>query len=314
MEVPGTKETTEDQLMGDAKIQYSTATGDGNYEVHPKRQDVPRDTEMAGTEEPNAVFQSSKPMPPKEMATMEGGAVKSDPRILEDGQSATYNQYNDNGMVVGDAGTHQNAQEWAKVKEESDMTPSGDRLVGLAELNAIVAARTERAVKLASTMSSKGLIKTEAQLREQISKLASMDDDTFGKYAEFVSDIVKTAEEDKKDGHKPQWLIDAQMAAEKKEEAKKDKDGDESQDDKSMEREARSIRRAGLVSDDSTRETGLRRPIVTANVDTGLKSTISSKLASMKWTDAVTASEKQANLDTFFKGGSLSDIENRILG
>lgn len=312
-EVPSPSGTVEDSAKGDAKIQYQNALGSVNpSEIQLKKQKLPTDKPSAG--EANELYMSNAPTSPSGWMTSEKDSSKdvNNKRVLKDEglavqKSTPASPYDQ--MEMG-AGSHQKALDWEAEKAKSDMTPSGDRLVGLAEL---VQARTSRAMKLAQKMATAGLIKTEAQLTEQVVKLASMDDEVFKQVATFFESSSLT----KRAGEVPEQLKpyvgdpDDKKAPFDKDEDKDDEDED---DDKpaflKKEEASRSIRRASRIDDveednsrglHSTASRGLKSALNLGGLDTQTAkgSPIFNKLASLKnaWTTPEQDADKLAEID-----------------
>jgi hypothetical protein len=313
-EVPSPSGTTEDQLKGDAKIQYAPALGEtGTDAIQERRQKIPTDKPVAGTDEPNELYFSNKSVPGDEKLTSEKDSSKdvNNKRILKDEQPAVFV----NHEIVPGAGTHQKAKDWETAKSESDVTPGGERLKGLAEL---IQYRTDRAMKLAAKMADAGQIKTQAQLQEQVVRLASLDDDVFAKVAEVFNGTVQLskkaempenfkAHEGDPDDKKPPFA--------KKEDESEEDDKEEDEDEKpaffDKKEAARALRRKASPEEDSygtsirTASRGVNKPLLMGgNVPTAQGSEIAGKLTKLAWSDAVTKAEEQANLDTFFKGNT----------
>jgi len=322
-EVPTSSGTTEDNLKGDAKIQYSTSNAEDGLDVIKDRRDpVKHDKSMAGTDEPNAIYMSNNPGKDRYEPTMESDSSKdvNNKRVLKDEGTAVQKSTPSSpteGMEMGE-GSHTKTKDWEKAKSESDTTPSGDRLVGLAQMNEIIKIRTDRAVKLAGKMADLGLIKTEAQLGEKIAELASMDDSQFTVVASFLSsnltkETVRT---------RP-----SRVAAEMPVEHDEDEDEDDEKDDEKMEKkEAGLVRRASARSyeDEDEEETSVRRastktrraergglktPLMSgtesiinhrASTITRGGSDIADALSKVAWTDPKVEARKKADLDEYF--------------
>ena len=310
-EVPSPSGTSEDSLKGDAKIQYQNALGDTNMsEIQLKKQKIPTDKASAG--EANELYMSNAPTSPDGWMTSEKDSSKdvNNKRVLKDEgvavQKSTPASPNEQ-MEMG-AGSHQKTLDWESEKSKSDMTPGGDRLKGLAEL---VQARTSRAMKLAQKMATAGLIKTEAQLTEQVVKLASMDDEVFKQVATFFesSNLTKRA------GEVPeQFKAHEGDPDDKKAPFEKDEDKEDEEDDKpaflKKEEASRSIRRASRnddVEEDNSRELrstasrGLKSALNLGGLDTPSSkgSPIFNKLASLNnaWTTPEQDADKLAEID-----------------
>jgi hypothetical protein len=306
-EVPSPSGTTEDNLKGDAKIQYSTATGESGLDVIlDKREKLPTDKQVAGNDEPNEVYFSSAPTSDHITTETDSSKDVNNKRVLKDEgtavQKAEPASPNDN-MEMG-AGSHQKEKDWEKAKAESDVTPTGDRLVGLAE---IVKSRTDRAMKLASKMAARGLIKTEAQLHEQVVKFATMDDEVFEKVAEFFEST----------GIKKKAEFPEDFKKEEKAEDSDDEDDDsdmEEEDEEPVKHEARSIRRKASPSEDNFGDSVRRasRGVTQAlnlggEVRTASGSPVANKLKALEWSDAKVEASKLGKLDKFFDGSN-SDL------
>jgi hypothetical protein len=325
-EVPSPSGTTEDNLKGDAKIQYSTSTGEDGLDVIKDRRDpVKKDKQMAGNDEPNALYMSNSTTKDRYMPTSESDSSKdfNNKRVLKDMGTAVQNPMPsspEDQMMMGD-GSHQKEKSWDKAKSESDTTPSGDRLVGLAQMNEIIKTRTDRAVKLAGKMAELGIIKTEAQLGEKIAELAAMDDSAFKVVASFLSTTSAPARSTRTRtaGEMPPWLEKG------KEDEDEDMDDDKEDDDKEekMDKEASAVRRSSRNDDEdgevrraskSTRRAergGLKTPLMSgtdaiisqrASTISRNGSPLSDSLSKLAWTDPLVEARKKADLDELFEG------------
>ena len=263
-EVPTAEGTTEDTLKGDTKVQYSSNSGEkGLMYVTPKHEVPSKDEQVAGSVEPNAIYQSNSGGKNLYAPTKEEDSAKevTNKRVLGDNESAVQKSVpsSPNDAMEKGEGSHSKALEWASEKEKADMTPHGDRLVGLAS---IIKERTTRASKLVSRMYSAGMIKTESQFAEEIAKYAAYDDNEFKIAESIMSNIggnVKTSSK--------------HVAAE---ENMHDHDDDKDEDEKyeeDMKKEARMQRRASArVSDHdgevrsikniAAQNQGLRHPLL----------------------------------------------------
>lgn len=315
-EVPSPSGTTEDNLKGDAKIQYSTATGDTSLdEIHDRRQKIPKDKQVAGNEEPNAVYQSNSPTKDRYEPTSETDSSKEvgNKRVLPDMGTAVQKAEpaSPPDEMESGAGSHQKAKDWERAKNESDTTPSGDRLVGLAEL---VEVRTDRAVRLAGEMSKRGLITTEAQLREQIVTLASMNDEKFAAIQEVVSktSIPTTTRPSRKANFEDE---NASIPPARDEMPRDDEeDEDNGRDEEPQFREARSVRRVsdsgetGSIRRTASKESskGIRTALslTTNEIASSGRSVIANQLAGITWTDSISRAEEAANLNEMFTGNT----------
>lgn len=313
-EVPSPVGTTEDNLKGDAKVQYSTNNaGTSLDEIQTTRQKVKEDPRMAGNDEPNAVYYSNRPSTLEDRATTESDSSKdvNNKRVLKDEgvavQKSSPAAGNDQ-MEMG-SGSHQKEKSWDKAKSESDTTPHNDRMYGEASLNELIKVRTARASKLASHMANIGMISTESQLTEKIAELASLDDAGFNLVASFVPKTAPTAS-------RPRYAAEE----EEKEWDDHDEEDDKHDDEDDMEhKEAGLVRRASANSRTASETSkmlrksaskGLRTPLLSGleDVVTQRTSTISrsrdglvNKLASLGWDDPKTQARKQkANLDELF--------------
>ena len=303
-DVPNPAGTTEDQLKGDAKIQYSTATGEsGLGEIHERREKIPNDKMTAGADEPNEVYQANHPVGNHEVQTESDSAkdVNNKRSLKDEGvavQKAEPAPPSEN-MELG-AGSHQKAKDWEKAKSESDVTPSGDRLVGLADMKT----RIERAHKLAAEMTQRGLITSEAQLTEQVIKFASMDDNEFKTIAAFVESTAPKAKTTKKAEFEPF------EKKEDKEDEPKDEKEDEEHEDEPAVKEAAAIRRVAAHRNSDSRSIhkeglGIRTALqLSGNVEDSPNSRIASKLRGLEWTNTEAEMNKRASLDQRFSGGS----------
>jgi hypothetical protein len=190
-EVPSPSGTTEDNLKGDAKIQYQNTLGGTSLdEIQMKRQKVKEDPRIAGNDEPNAIYYSNAPSTLEDRATRDSDSSKgvNNKRVLKDEGQAVQSSTPGAGldqMEMG-AGSHQKEKAWEKAKSESDTTPHNDRMYGEASLKELIKLRTARASKLASHMANMGMISTESQITEKIAELASLDDDGFNLVASFI--------------------------------------------------------------------------------------------------------------------------------
>jgi hypothetical protein len=324
-EVPSPEGTTEDELHGDAKIQYQNALGGVSLdEIQMKRQKLPTDKQMAGNDEPNSLYMANRPVEEGDKMTMDTDSAKdvNNKRVLKDMGEAVQSSSPaspDKQMEMG-SGSHQKTKDWEKAKSESDKTPTGPRLVGLAEL---VKERTARAMKLAGKMSAAGLIRTEAQLTDQVIKLAEMDDEMFEKIAEFHESTI--ASMPKKAGEiPPQFKEHINSPAFKAHEGDPDdekppfEDDEEDDDEKESKTAARSIRRTANRSGDSTSvrraaevsntssrssRAGIVRALNVGNVDDYKGgSSIMNKVAQLGWTDAVSEVRDRVDLDEIYNG------------
>ena len=83
------------------------------------------------------------------------------------------------------------AQEWEKVKNESDTTPKGERVIhSIGSLDKEISKRVTRAMSLVTMMADKGLIETNAQFTEKIIKFASMNDEKFDVAQETIKETA----------------------------------------------------------------------------------------------------------------------------
>lgn len=305
-EVQKATSTVEDELHGKNKIQYSTNSGaDSPDKIYDNR------TNKEASVEGNADYSSPKPEdhykavgPEGESESLEGGE-----RTLKDEENAVFlaqpispDEYSEKGE-----GTHTKTLDWDTEKEKADMTPH-DRLTGLASIKEIIKERTVRAAKLAGKMVSLGLIRTEAQMAEEISTLAQLDDTEFATIASFVGGKLITAAKTEEDADE----IPEKEKSPVVEHDDKDEDDD---DEKDLHKEARSVRRAAS-SRQVPREAasmGLKKPLFleSAAQDTSRTSGIANKIAAAaRWTSPLTLAEEKASLlDSQYSGGHI-DMEN----
>ena len=308
-EVPSPDGTTEDNLKGDAKIQYSTTSGEEGLDViNDRRTPNKKDKSVAGTDEPNALYSSNNPAKDRYEPTTESDSSKdvNNKRVLKDMGEAVYNPSPTSPtdhMEMG-SGSHQKEKTWEKAKSESDTTPSGERLVGLAQMQKMV----DRAVTLAGQMSEQGLIKTEAQLKDKIIELAIMSDEVFEKVASFLStNATPETPRRKVAGELPPWLNKDKDEDDSEEVDEKD-DHDEEESDK---KEAGLVRRASQSN--TTRKTergGLKTPLLSgqesminhraSTISRNGGNSISEKLSGLAWSDPKVEARKKADLDEYF--------------
>jgi hypothetical protein len=162
-------------------------------------------------------------------------------------------------------------------------------------------------MKLASKMAARGLIKTEAQLHEQVVKFATMDDEVFEKVAEFFEST----------GIKKKAEFPEDFKKEEKAEDSDDEDDDsdmEEEDEEPVKHEARSIRRKASPSEDNFGDSVRRasRGVTQAlnlggEVRTASGSPVANKLKALEWSDAKVEASKLGKLDKFFDGSN-SDL------
>ncbi|CAK9251731.1 unnamed protein product [Sphagnum jensenii] len=337
-EVPSPSGTTEDNLKGDAKIQYSTTSGEEGLDViNDRRTPNKKDKQVAGNDEPNSLYSSNNPAKDRYEPTTESDSSKdvNNKRVLKDMGEAVQNSAPTSPtdhMEMG-SGSHQKEKSWEKAKSESDTTPTGDRLVGLAGLKEIIKTRTDRAVKLAGQMAGLGLIKTESQLGEKIAELASMDDDLFTSVASFLNNSItkdtSVRRPGKTAGELPPWL-------DKDKDGEPDVDENEEDDDseeESEKKEAGLVRRASKSNTRRAERGGLKTPLMSGTESlinqrastisrNGNGNSISDALKGLAWTDPkVEARKKLSDLDEIFDGsgytvpfGILADRRNTTVG
>ena len=197
-EVPTAEGTTEDNLKGDAKIQYQTAVPEDAAldEIVTKRQKVQRSVGGAG--EANEIYFGNDVESHYEVQhSSDSAKAVNNKRSLKDMGTAVQPDHpvSPRDEQEAGAGTHQKELQWESEKEKANQTPGGPRLKGLAEL---IKERTDRGFRLASMMHAKGMIKTEDDYRNRLVEFASMDDDKFGQIEDFVKS-TPDKEEDRKD-------------------------------------------------------------------------------------------------------------------
>ena len=326
-EVPKPSGTSESELHGDAKIQYSTNNGaDGTEVINDRRTPIKDTPQVAGTDEPNEIYFSNNPEKDRYKPTSESDSSKdkNNKRVLKDMgtavQTSSPSSSTDN-MEMG-AGSHQKEKTWEKAKSESDITPTGGRLVGLAEMNEIIKTRTDRAVKLAGQMAGLGLIKTESQLGEKIAELASMDDSQFNVVASFLStnlsqDSVRSTRPKKVAGEMPPWLDKGKKDDDDDSESSESDDEEHDKEDENDKHEASLVRRASQTAPNKTSRRaergGLKTPLMSgtdaiinhrasASAFSRERSHIAEALTKVAWTDPEVEARKKADLDTFFSG------------
>jgi len=184
-EVPSPEGTVDDQLSGDAKIQYSPNTADRALStIETKKQKLPSD-QSHGDEA--VMYAGNNPEAIREVQT-EKDSTKgaTNKRVLKDMGTAVQPDHPvspTEEMEMG-AGSHQKEKDWEKAKSESDTTPSGPRLVGLASETD----RAVRALKLARVAQAKGMIATDDQFDELVTRYASYDNAKFAMAVEVVNE------------------------------------------------------------------------------------------------------------------------------
>jgi len=181
-EMPKSTETVESPLKGDAPIAYSPATADRPIStIETKKQKLPTDATHADEAE---VYFGDTPESKREVQTEKDSAKNvTNKRTTKD--MGTYLQPDHpvppTEKETGD-GSHQKAKDWETAKAESDKTPTGDRLVGLAS-----------AIELARLAQAKGLVATEQQYDELVVRYASLDETRFTLQKEAI-EMVPTPE------------------------------------------------------------------------------------------------------------------------
>lgn len=280
-EVPKSEGTTEDTLKGDAKVQYQRSSGDAPQdEIFTKREKLPIDKEVAGTDEPKAIYQGNTSEALREPQTeVDSAKGVNNKRELKD-MGVAYQPsapHMVTEMSVGDE--EKKPKDWEKAKSESDTTPSGPRLKGL-EANEIIG-RTTRALKLVKAMHQKGMVNTEDQFEELVARYASFDDDKFESQKELVDNTPGVKHESKPEAKKSTPV--------------KHEEETEDEDDEKESTTASPIRRAGGTPVQKT--ASLTRPLVSFNDDSqSPRSALVSKIASMGWETPITKVQEQESL------------------
>lgn len=181
-EMPKSTETVESPLKGDAPIAYAPATADRPIStIETKKQKLPTDATHGDEAE---VYFGDTPESKREVQTEKDSAKGvTNKRTTKD--MGTYLQPDHpvapTEKETGD-GSHQKAKDWETAKAESDKTPTGDRLVGLAS-----------AIELARLAQAKGLVATEQQYDELVVRYASLNETRFTLQKEAI-EMVPTPE------------------------------------------------------------------------------------------------------------------------
>jgi ribosomal protein S20 len=179
-EVPSPEGTVEDTDHGDAKIQYQDALGGVNLgEIQTKKQKLPTDKNMSG--EAAEIYQGNNPEAQQTIQTEKDSSkdVNNKKTLSDMGTAVQPDHPVSPTEKESGAGSHQKEKTWEKAKSESDTTPTGPRLVGLAQ----------RVLKLARLAESKGVIKTAAQFDELLEKYAEFDDVKLATLEEVYAEL-----------------------------------------------------------------------------------------------------------------------------
>lgn len=285
-EVTKPEGTSEDELKGDAKIQYFRATGGTPpTELFEKREKVPEDKEVAGTEEANEIYFGDTPESKREVQTTSDSATGvTNKRVLKDMEVATKPSHPASVSEI-DKGDNNLPKEkdWESEKAKADTTPSGPRLKGL---EASHSERAIRALRLVKDMHKKGMVNTEDQFEELVEKYASFDDERFALQKEVVDNTPSV---------KRQASTQPALKKAEQEEVEKEKHEDDEKEP-SMDKEAGGVRRKGENRRIAQQSTGLTRPITSFPDEFGNsgKSGLKSVFSSMPWTDSL---KKLADLE-----------------
>lgn len=183
--VPKAEGTVEDNLSGDAKVQYQNALGEVNLgEIQTKKQKLPSD-ESHGDE---AVMYAGNTPGEHMVIQTESDSSKgvNNKRVQQDmATNSIPAEPHSPTEMSSDKGSHQKEKAWDKAVAESDTTPSGPRLVGLASSTDLVG----RAVKLARLAQEKGVVASEDQFDELVTRYASFSNEKFAMQVEVIEEM-----------------------------------------------------------------------------------------------------------------------------
>ena len=178
-EVPSPSGTVEDNDKSDVKVQYQGADPESAQEIQLKKVKIPGGNGGSIAGEAKEIYQGNDPESAQDVTSEKDSAKDiNSKRTLKDMGTSVQHDHPVSPTEKGDgAGSHQKAKDWETAKSESDKTPTGPRLVGLAS-----------AIKLARLAEAKGMIATAEQYDELVAKYASYDEEKFAMAAEVVED------------------------------------------------------------------------------------------------------------------------------